>query len=257
VKAYCEFKSFIKSVWRVIFRYWLRKTKSKPDGVDLTKDRNFTPLGNKFLPDIAVYTSSPSAGALRQGEILTNLMQICLAPDSIEQSEPLVNPINHPFVIILTQDCDLDWDHRARNGASPEDKLIPNILFCEMTTAESLKGRADIKSDFWKRIRINKDERYQFLQKVDPGQDALGQGLPELGIDFKRYFTIPTEEVYHRLRMAETKRRCRLISPYLEHLSTRFCYFQFRVALPEEHFSEPLASIRSLSGASSGRNELA
>lgn len=187
----------------------------------------------------AVFISSSSEGALRQGEILTDLIQARLALDSIAQDEPIVDPIRHPFAIILTQDCDLDWDHKARNGATAADKLIPNILFCEITTAKSLKGRSDMNSDLWNRVKKNKDERYQFLQKIDPKQDALGLGLPELGIDFKRYFTIPTEEAYQRLIVGEAKRRCRLVSPFLEHLSTRFCYYQFRVALPAEHFSEP------------------
>jgi hypothetical protein len=190
------------------------------------------------LPDKAIYTSSSSEEALRQGEILTNLIQACLAPESIEQKEPLVNPITHPFAIVLSQDCDLDWDYKARNRQCAGDKIIPNILFCEVTTAKSLYSRADMNNKFWRRIKINKDERYQFLQKIDSSEDALGQGLPELGIDFKRYFTIPTEEVYQRLQMGEAQRRCRLVHPYLENLTTRFYYFQFRVALPEEHFSE-------------------
>ena len=54
---------------------------------------------------------------------------------------------------------------------------------------------------------------------------AIGEGMPELGIDFKRYFTIPTDEVYFRIR-AEAQRRSRLRSPYLEHLSNRFYSFQ-------------------------------
>lgn len=187
----------------------------------------------------AVYISSSSEGALRQGEILTNLTQTRLAIESIEQTEPIINSVKHPFALILTQDCDLDWDYRARNGSAAREKLIPNVLLCEMTTAENLKGRTDINENLWRRIKINKDERYQFLQKVEPAQDALGEGLPELGIDFKRYFAVPADELYKWLLIGETKRRCRLASPYLEHLSTRFCYFQFRVALPSEHLSEP------------------
>jgi len=50
---------------------------------------------------------------------------------------------------------------------------------------------------------------------------------------------MPTEEVYQRLRMAGTKRRACLNSPYLEHLSSRFSFYLGRVGLPEDHFSEP------------------
>lgn len=106
-----------------------------------------------------------------------------------------------------------------------------------MIEAAGLRGAPGINSAIWRRIEQNKDERYQFLKRITPEQDTLGEGLPELGIDFKRYFTIPTDEVYVRLS-AGVQRRCRLVSPYLEHLSTRFWYFQARVALPAEHRSE-------------------
>jgi hypothetical protein len=44
-----------------------------------------------------------------------------------------------------------------------------------------------------------KDERYEFLQKVDPCGERLNEGLPELAINFKRYYTIPTEATYRRV----------------------------------------------------------
>jgi len=65
----------------------------------------------------------------------------------------------------------------------------------------------------------------------------MKQGLPEFVIDFKHYFTLPTDEVYIRLQL-ETKRRCFLLSQYLEHLSDRFFFYQNRVVLDKEHKSE-------------------
>jgi hypothetical protein len=122
-----------------------------------------------------------------------------------------------------------------------QHRLIPNVLLCEVTTAEALRDRAEINSGIWKLIRANRDERYQFLQAVAETEDLHGRGLPELSVDFKRYFTIPTEEMYLQLETG-TQRRCRLRSPYVEHLSGRFCAFQARVALPGPHFSEPGSS---------------
>ena len=144
---------------------------------------------------------------------------------------------------MVSQDCDLDWDYNARQGEAEEHKLIPNVLFCEVSTAEALRGRgykAGINSKTWNDIQNNKNERYHFLQAVKSDEDTIRKGLPELGIDFKRYFTIPAEEVYYRLKSKEVKRHCRLISPYLEHFSTRFAYYQFRIALPADHYSEPV-----------------
>jgi hypothetical protein len=183
-----------------------------------------------------IYAPSSVNSALRQGEILSNLAQARLAIASLiigEEELLEIERVWHPLAIVMSQDCDLDWDCRSQQN----NKKIPNILFCEVTPAESLRGRSDINSEIWKRIKQNKDERYQFIQAALPQEDAQGEGLPELAIDFKRYFTIPTEEVYYRIQFG-ARRRCRLQSPYLEHLCTRFGYYQFRVALPAEHFSE-------------------
>lgn len=177
---------------------------------------------------------------LRQGEILTDLVQLQIAPDSLpDEASPVILRKVHPYALVLTQDCDLEQDFRAREKRPVSDKLLPSILFCEVATAEELFGRVKpLGSKAWERIRINKDERYHFLQKVEPVDDVRGQGLPELGVDFKRYFTIAPEEVYWRVQQRHCRRRCVLQSPYLEHLSSRFAYFLSRVALPEDHVSE-------------------
>ena len=59
-------------------------------------------------------------------------------------------------------------------------KLLPDIIFCQLTEAEALRGRADVNAGIWSRIKINKDERYHFLQRIEPANDALEAGLPEL-----------------------------------------------------------------------------
>ena len=185
--------------------------------------------------------------SLRQGEIISDLVQTHLDLDQLEKGVGVMLSKNHNFCIILSQDCDIEQDCRIRsqlvinNGKlDGNDKRIPNILFCEVATAQAVcnsnSDRVDGKT--WKRIKINKDERYHLLQKIAPTCDFSGDGLPELCIDFKRYFTIPTDEVYYRLRTGEAKRRCVLVSPYLEHLSSRFCYYLSRVALPLDHVSE-------------------
>jgi hypothetical protein len=187
-----------------------------------------------------IYTRSDLESSLRQGEILTGLIELRIDVGSLQSGgTPIINPIIHPYAIVVTQDCDVIQDFKPRQAnITTSDKLIPSVLFCEAVPAEELRyGGNGIKGDIWKRVRQNKDERYQFLEKVLPEDDLLGEGLPELGIDFKRYFSIPTDEAYYRLK-AEAKRRCRLVGPYLLHFSSRFNYFQNRVALPAEHRSE-------------------
>jgi hypothetical protein len=175
---------------------------------------------------------------LCQGEILSGLVQTQLEVESVGATQDIhLDRKTHPFAVVLSQDCDLDLDFKARCGQTKADKLLPNVLFCEVLTAEELRQSGWMNATIWARVKINKDERYQFLQKVEPGDDADGQGVDEMGIDFKRYFTIPTAEVYVQLKKT-TRRRCKLCSPYLEHLSQRFAQYLCRIALPLGHASE-------------------
>ena len=194
---------------------------------------NITPIDLIYEPALA--------SALRQGEIITGLVQYIIDWDNtdIQHDEISYISVKHPYTIVVSQDCDLDWDYQARALGKSSSKILPNILFCEVVTAIDLRGKTEINSGIWSNIKINKNERYQFLQQVTAEEDAYQEGLPELGVDFKRYFTIPTKEAYLQLEREHTKRRCRLKSPYVEHFSSRFYYFQSRIALPSEHFSEP------------------
>jgi hypothetical protein len=98
-----------------------------------------------------------------------------------------------------------------------------------------MKNSVPPGKDIWKRIIQNKDERYQCLEAVPPAQDLTREGIPSLGCDFKRFVTIPIDEVYKRLELNPAIRRARLLTPYAEHLLHRFCNFQSRIPLPENH----------------------
>lgn len=187
---------------------------------------------------------SPSEpGPLRQGELITGLVVYVPIEDDSADENNLFVLRQHPYAIVISQDCDLDWDFKLRAEAKedalgPTTKELPNVLFAEAVTAA--EARAAVKSsEVWKRVQQNKDERYQFLQSILAEQDAEGAGIPELVLDFKRYFTVSTADVYQQIATT-AKRRSRLISPYLEHLCLRFSYFQIRVALPLDHQSEPI-----------------
>lgn len=187
-----------------------------------------------------IYSSSPSNGPLRQGELIANLKQYPLSIESVgSEAQATVDEQIIPFSIILSQDCDLDLDYQARNGLNDvrPDKKIPNVLLCEVSLAdEVLRPQEGMATTIKNNIIQNKHERYQFLQQVGQSEDAFGEGLAAMVVDFKRYFTIPTTEIYKRLAL-HARRRCYLNSPYLEHLATRFAYFQMRVALPQNHQS--------------------
>ena len=87
-----------------------------------------------------------------------------------------MHKITHSFAVVLTQGCDLEQDFKARNGQNKLDKLLPDVLCCQMDTAKQLRGTV-VNSEIWKRISQNKDERYHFLQKVELLCDADREGL--------------------------------------------------------------------------------
>lgn len=185
---------------------------------------------------IPIYRRSPEIGTcLCQGEILSDLIRFPLDIKTINDPEPGIVRIDHPFALVLTQACDLTQDFDARLHQKPHQ--LPDVLFCQLPIASALKT-PELNSKIWDRIKRNKDERYHFLEMIPSECDACGNGIPELGVDFKRYFTIPTEEVYLRIELGQTRRRSVLCTPFLEHVSSRFAYFLSRVGLPREHISE-------------------
>lgn len=188
-----------------------------------------------------MFSPSPTDGVLRQGEIVSDVIQVHVRATSLAQSGAdldLEEKI-HPYALILTQDCDLDWDFKARASELQDSgqenkrqaKLVPNILLCELTTTEILKPRL-AGGDVLRRVRNNQDERYHWFPSISITEDRAGEGLPELIADFKRVFSIPTDELYLRITLG-IRRRALLESPFLQHLSSRFGYYCLRVALPE------------------------
>ena len=189
-----------------------------------------------------MFAPSPASGTFRQGEILSDVVQVHIRVDGLNPNaeESAFEEKIHPQAIILTQDCDLDWDFKARaqgeEGNRRQLKLAPNILLCELIAAETLRGQmkeAGIGgSDLWKRITQNRDERYHWFPLVSPEADRAAEGLTDLVADFKRVFTVPTDELYARLQYG-ARRRSMLQSPFLQHFSARFGYYCLRVALPD------------------------
>lgn len=191
------------------------------------------------------YTRSPQSGALRQCEILANVVEVRVSIGSLDATGELeIEERVHPLAIVVTQDCDLLWDYRAREAsgdAAPKNKILPNVLLCELWEADLLRGTQAISSEPWKRIRQNQDERYHYLQPCDTTNDSEGSGLSALVIDFKRVFTVPTDELYRRVSIGQIRRRSMLEGLFLQDLSNRFGYYHLRVALPDAVPSSPPA----------------
>jgi hypothetical protein len=171
-----------------------------------------------------------------QGNIYRNVSYII---ESVREDEQL--GILEKFAIVVSQDCDLQWDFNSRaepqgtEGRS-EDKYIKNILFCPLYQYESfIKGEHLTE---WKRrtrvfypkerdrLRTNQEIRFHFFDK------CLDFQIPELVADFKHFFTIERELFYSKYHN-EVHFLCSLNPLFREDLSTRFSNFLARIALPD------------------------
>ena len=201
------------------------------------------------------YSHIDPGDRLHQGELLAGLVRTRQSLDTVGTPDIRVDEITHPFLIVMTQDCDLaqDFDARTAEAEAAQDATrlndpdfkkrvdsaprlkIENILVCEAMLTTVMKNNVPPGKDIWKRIIQNKDERYQCLEAVPAEQDAQGAGLSSVGCDFKRFLTIPADEVYKRIQADPAIRRSRLLTPYAEHLLHRFYNFQARIPLTENH----------------------
>ena len=135
-----------------------------------------------------IYVPSVVGGALRQGELLSNIVEARIDFETLRQAqdELALEEKVHPLAVVLTQDCDLEWDHKARIETDPErkaklaNKILPNILLCEVWFSTDLRGEQGINNTIWRRIQSNSDERYHILAPVAPEHDRLREGLEEL-----------------------------------------------------------------------------
>ena len=171
---------------------------------------------------------------LRQGEIIADLLEPRLRIDeltAIDANQPAkVDPIQHLYSIIVSQDCDLKWDYEARSEEASEHKLLTHVLFCGLFPREEIKDESKRRCGEFRRISNYQNERYHYLSKapVNGTEDIL----PELIADFKTAFSLPVEFVYWLVSSSQAIRKGALSSPYLEDFMHRFYSFLGRVATP-------------------------
>ena len=187
------------------------------------------------------YRRAYSSGALRQGEIVSNVIQERVAINTIGTKKPMIIPVRYDYAVVVSQDCDLEWDWDARQKGEQQDekeekkrgnKLMSSVLFCEAQSKRTLGSERGYNSGERRKISKNELERFHFLERLEAESKSLGDGIPDLTVDFKRCFSLPPDEVYFRLGSKELQRRILLNYPYLHDLMTRFWYFHCRVALP-------------------------
>ncbi|MBS1724161.1 MAG: hypothetical protein JSS66_14550 [Armatimonadetes bacterium] len=172
-----------------------------------------------------------------QGEVLAGVRWMTLDPESITEEQPRALLEDFAFAIIVGQDCDLERDfedrQQGRDSALRTVLMIPAWPATELRA--SLKASINLGTDEWKLIRQNNNQRFHCIEQCPEKLDAEGTGLPALGMDFRQTIGIPPAEIYEWIRSGGTRKRFILAAPYVEDLSSRWSFYQHRVALPQPY----------------------
>lgn len=182
-----------------------------------------------------------SADAIRQGEVLSGVREFLPAASWVDggcAGNLEITAVDHAWVVVLTQDCDLEQDFKKRRGGSSGGALVSHVLLCGASPASEFSTdlRAQGKAAFGRLPKIvgNQEPKYQYLQKTPAERDLQDVGVPALVLDFQRAFSIPTDVLYAQLRTF-AKRRTIMNSPYHEQVTTRFASNFARIGLPHQH----------------------
>jgi len=170
-----------------------------------------------------------------QGDIFRNIDIIDWnIKDNLSEYE--ISKTTLPYIIVLSQDCDLEWDfnNRSELASVKHDKYLQTILACPAYNAAEFKAGDHLKSnrlkmqewnsDDYKRIKQQNLTRFHFLEQNQALQ------VPQLIVDFKHYYTIPRDALYKMY----VGHYLSTINPlFRESLSQRFSNYLSRIGLPE------------------------
>ena len=187
-------------------------------------------------------------GSLRQGEILADIYEHIVdfpCDESSESSKHSAKSVYYPFIIILTQECDLnhdflsrypddaifpDKDMEKRFRDNPERYLLPHILVCVAQQENHIKIYNEMRSDIFRRVKNNQDMRFHHLVIGDKPEEE--NSSLDLYIDFKRTFSLPTSSVYRSVYQKPGRRIALVPHPHILDLSHRHSCYISRIPLP-------------------------
>jgi hypothetical protein len=169
-----------------------------------------------------------------QGDILRDFSFRSVAPNKDVTQYDLL------YVIVISQDCDLDHgvkpSYKNQQDSLPiHNQYLPFLLLLPAFNAQDLREGKHIErlfnirtkpigGDLYKPIKQNLNPRYHFIEGISSFQ------APDLIVDFKIFFSVPLEVVqmqYHKSYLVTINELFR------EDLSQRFASYLSRIALPE------------------------
>lgn len=184
---------------------------------------------------IATKVNSELTSFVTQGDIFEDVEMV----ESVQREENFltVSRICFPFVMVLTQDCDLVQDQKVRPDlvkAKNQDKLLFSVLVSPLYNVEHFRagehlsalerGMEKINSKKLRSIKNNEIPRYHYLEFAEDVQ------LPNSVIDFKHYFSINLDQL---VRTKTTKCRGAVAELFREDIAHRFASYLSRIALPD------------------------
>jgi len=149
-----------------------------------------------------------------------------------------ISKIVFPLVIVLTQDCDLEQDHRRFKSSISQDhdKWLLSVLVAPLYNVEHVYQGEHLSELNMQMQKINpkktpgeylKDNRLPRFHYLEfPGNVPI---VPSV-IDFKHYFSVNVNYLH---RVKKTKFVCSVSSLFREAISQRFASYLARIGLPE------------------------
>lgn len=185
---------------------------------------------------------------LSQGDVYKNVEYIECVKE--QNGEIEISKIIFPYVVILTQDCDLaqDFDNRFNRGESDElvygNNLIISVLVAPLYNAEHVYAgehlselkRAMRKIDQYNKKKQETTDYKRLLQNETPRYHYIDFkneiGIVPSVIDFKHYFSLNAEYLYS---IKKENFVCKISELYREDISQRFASFLSRIGLPDSN----------------------
>lgn len=174
---------------------------------------------------------------IRQGDIFKNVEYI----EHTEEKEGNIeiSKIIFPYIIVLSQDCDLEQDYKNRwskNRKENEDKYLISVLVAPLYNAEHVFAGEhldllDIKMNpvpktgrTGSMIKNNETPRYHYIDF--PDEIDIVTSI----IDFKHYFTVNVQILKIQKKSNFV---CQVSDLFREDLTIRFANYLARIALPQ------------------------
>lgn len=183
-------------------------------------------------------TNKDESPRVRQGDIYKNVPYYESYKEKNGEFELVV--YEFPFVLVLTQDCDLEQNKTGRNkgaetapqGQIVNDKHLISVIVVPLYNAEHVFSGEHLSqirvvagkqnTDQRKNIKNNQTPRYHYIEF---GEDVV---LPNSVIDFKHYYSVSIDW----LEQNASSRVCGIDPLYRELISQRFSNYLSRIGLP-------------------------